>query len=71
MIREAQKLLQHCIAVRQEGADFPTIWQTVLRYHPLVVGSPVQRIIDGNPALEIALITGQRLICDDKGFALH
>jgi hypothetical protein len=53
-------LLGKCLAAREEGADFPTVWHDILKGHPLVKGLPVQR--DGG--LEIALITGQRLIYD-------
>ncbi len=64
-------LLQQCVAARVSGADFPTVWQNILRNHPLVIGPPIQRLEGQAPVLEIRLITGQRLIYDDKGFALR
>lgn len=63
-------LLQTCIAAKHEGADFPTVWQTILRGHPLVIGPPVSRL-DGDVAiLEINLINGQRIVHDRAGYRL-
>jgi hypothetical protein len=50
-------LLKLCCTAAQTGADFPTVWHTVLKPNVLVAGPPVQRP-DG---LEIALITGSRI----------
>src|SRR6185369_1756299 len=36
-------LLQACSDARIRGGDFPTIWNVILRTHPLVVGAPVSR----------------------------
>jgi hypothetical protein len=52
-------LVERCIAARNGGADFPTVWQTVLRLDPLVLGVPMQMISDGNLRLEIRLFPGQ------------
>jgi len=68
--KAAQELLEQCVAARRSGADFPTIWQTVLRNHRLVIGPPVQRLVNDAPVLEVRLITGQRLIYDAQGFSL-
>jgi hypothetical protein len=45
------------------GADFPSVWDAVLKGHALVAGSPVQILDDEErPRLEIPLINGQRLV---------
>ena len=57
-------LLRKCLAARTEGADFPTVWQTVLRGDPLVAGIPRQTITEDRAQLEIPLVTGHQLIYD-------
>ena len=55
----ADQLVRRCVAVMDEGADFPTLWDTVLRRHSLVVGPPIQRIEGGRAWLRIPLVTNQ------------
>lgn len=62
----ASDLMRKCNAAAQGGADFPTIWNTVLKPHPLVIGRPRQGLQNGRTRLEISLITGQRLIFDSS-----
>ena len=66
------ELVERCTAARNAGADFPAVWDTVLRRHPLVDGIPAQMINDGRIQLEMRLITGQRLIHDSetRGYSL-
>ena len=66
------ELVERCIAARNGGADFPTVWQTVLRLDPLVLGVPMQMISDGHVRLEIQLFPGQVLIYDSpsNGYSL-
>lgn len=54
----------------QGGADFPTIWRTLLKSHDLVVGAPVQGVDVDPPVLEIRLIDGRRLQFDHDVFVL-
>jgi hypothetical protein len=65
----AEELLKSCIAACRSGADFPTIWNTVLKPHRLVMGLPIQVHLG---RLEIELFNGQRLIfyTDKKEFEL-
>jgi hypothetical protein len=65
-------LVERCIAARNDGADFPTVWLTVLRLDPLVRGVPTQTTDDGRVQLEIRLLTGQRFIFDSEanGYSL-
>jgi hypothetical protein len=57
-----QDVLLACEAALRDGADFPTVWDTVLRRHPLVMGPPIQIHHDDKPHLEIPLMSGQRLL---------
>jgi hypothetical protein len=50
-------LLNLCRVAATGGADFPTVWHTVLKPHGLVIGPPIQHP-DG---LEIRLITGSHI----------
>ena len=51
-----------CTAAAHAGADFLTIWDTVLRKNALVAGPPIQTFGDKLPQLEIRLINNQRLV---------
>ena len=65
VVGTANDLLIRCNAAAHLGADFPAVWKSILRGHPLVVGSPVQTVTDDMRShLEIRLINGQRLIYD-------
>jgi hypothetical protein len=57
-----KNLVRKCEAATHDGLDFPTIWETVLRRHPLVLGPPIQTYRNELPHLEIPLITGQHLV---------
>ena len=69
---DASDLRRLCIDVVRKGEDFPTVWQTILKSHPLVAGIPEQRLEGNRSVLEIRLITGERLVFDGdaKGFSL-
>ena len=58
------ELVQRCIRAAGEGADFPTVWETVLRGHALVVGPPLQAVEGGRICLKILILTGQWLVFD-------
>ena len=60
----ADELIQNCITATREGADFPTVWQTLLRGHSLVAGPPIQSIESGRVCLKIPLIRNQWLVFD-------
>lgn len=66
-------LLRKCNEAIRAGADFPTVWQTVLKPHRLVRGLPESHLEEGDDAqLRIRLVTGQWLIFDSgtKSFSL-
>jgi hypothetical protein len=60
----ANDLARRCTDVVRKGKDFPTVWQTLLKGHPLVKGIPRQRLDGNRSLLEIPLITGERLLFD-------
>lgn len=37
-------LIRKCNEAMAVGVDFPTLWQTIIKPHPMVAGIPVQRI---------------------------
>jgi hypothetical protein len=57
-------LVQRCTKANGQGADFPTVWHTVLKTDPLVKGIPRQRTVGARSLLEIPLVTGQSLLYD-------
>ncbi|MGA2125144.1 MAG: hypothetical protein ABSG76_03230 [Xanthobacteraceae bacterium] len=61
MADTATDLVRFCVAARRAGADFPTIWHTLLKGHPLVAGIPIQSLDGARSILEIPLITGHRI----------
>ena len=63
-------LLQKCVTARAGGADFPSIWNKLLKGHPLVAGLPIQGLAGNAARLEVPLITGERLIYGDAGFSI-
>ena len=58
-----RELLKTCLDAQRKGADFPTVWNQILKNSGLVVGSPVQLVqADGQAALAVSLTTGQRIV---------
>ena len=43
----ASKLLATCIAAKHDGADFPTVWQTILR--EFILGGVTRGILKSMP----------------------
>ena len=58
------RLVAQCQAAQAAGADFPTLWNEVLKSHPLVIGPPVQTVRDGKIRREVRLITGSAIAFD-------
>jgi hypothetical protein len=69
----ANDLARLCTDLVRKGEDFPNIWQTLLKGHPLVDGMTRQRLEGNQSLLEIRLITGERLVFDGdaKRFSVH
>ncbi len=63
----ANDLARLCTDAVREGNDFPTIWNTLLKKHPLVDGIPRQRFEGNRNFLDIRLITGERLVFESEG----
>lgn len=57
-----EELLAACIKAALGGADFPTVWNSILRRHPIVAGAPVQRMDGTTALLEVPLLHGRRLV---------
>jgi hypothetical protein len=57
-------LVQRCNEALRNGVDFPTLWHTVIKPHPSVVGVPVQRLDGNRTYLEIPLLRGDWLVVD-------
>ena len=55
------QLLARCNQAQKEGKDFPAVWNGILRGHPLILGLPIQVMIDQTPQLKIQLLNGQFL----------
>jgi hypothetical protein len=66
MNETSTQLLSRCLMASRNGADFPSIWHSVLKGHTLVVGPPVNSVRAGHITLEVPLITGQRLLFDSS-----
>jgi hypothetical protein len=62
--QRAHDLAHECTELIRGGNDFPNIWTTMLKRHPLVYGIPQSKIVGGRAVLEIRLITGERLLFD-------
>ena len=60
----ANDLAQLCTELVRKGDEFPIIWSTLLKRHPLVNGIPQQRLEGNRALLDIPLITGERLVFD-------
>jgi hypothetical protein len=60
----ARQLLEKCVEAMGQGADFPTVWNTVIRGHPAVMGPPVQHLDGDRSQLRVLLMFGERLVFD-------
>ena len=60
-------LVRNCNDAMRSGVDFPTMWHTIIKPHPTVVGVPVQRLAENRTYLEIPLLRGDWLIVDIEG----
>lgn len=70
MTNIVSRLVEECNNARRSGADFPTIWASLLKEHTYIAGSPRQHLAGTRPVLAVPLITGQDLLFDGKLFSL-
>jgi hypothetical protein len=68
--RSPEELLRACERAQDLGDDFPTVWNTLLRRCPLVIGLPSHEVSDGEARIVVRLITGQKLLSAAHGFSL-
>jgi hypothetical protein len=65
VVETANDLVIKCTAAARGGADFPAVWNSVLKGNPVVAGPPIQTFADDlHSQLQIRLINGQRLVYD-------
>lgn len=65
-IMSPNDLVQKCNEAMRLGVDFPTLWHTIIKPDPSVMGPPIQRL-DGNRAyLEVPLLRGDWLVIDNE-----
>ena len=55
-----------CASAIRRGADFASVWTQVLKQNSLVCGRPRQRAQTFHPMVEVALVTGERLVYDQS-----
>jgi hypothetical protein len=67
----ARALLNLCNAARQDGADFSTIWNGMLKRNRMVAGVPTSRSTQFGPVLAVPLTTGEHLEFGPQGFSLR
>ncbi len=58
-------LVRECREAMRRGADFPTLWHSIIKRHPAVKGVPVQRLDGDRPYVEVPLIRGDWLVIDN------
>lgn len=66
----ALELLRQCEEAHAAGRDFPTIWNTLLKRHPLVPGIPGCEVRGGEAFIVVRLLSGQKLASSMRGFSL-
>ena len=62
----AHDLVRKCNDALRVGVDFPTLWHTIIRSDPMVLGPPVLRLEDDHAYLEVALLSGGWLVVDNE-----
>jgi hypothetical protein len=58
MQQTADSLVQACTQAAREGAEFATIWDSILKGHSMVASPPIETFDDEQPHLEIRLRNG-------------
>lgn len=65
-------LATKCAEAMRVGMDFPTLWHTIIRPHPSVIGIPVQKITeDRRPYVEVPLLRGEWRVLDYQAKAVR
>jgi hypothetical protein len=60
----SDELVTKCTEAMNFGLDFPTIWETMLKPSPRVLGVPIQRLEGTRTYLEVPLVRGDYLVID-------
>jgi hypothetical protein len=59
-------LVQKCNEAMSLGVDFPTLWHTIIKPDPTVIGPPIQRLDGDRTYLAIPLLRGDFLVIDNE-----
>jgi hypothetical protein len=59
-------LVQKCNEAMRLGVDFPTLWHTIIKPDPTVIGPPIQRLDGSRTYLEVPLLRGDWLVIDNE-----
>jgi hypothetical protein len=59
-------LVKKCNEAMCLGVDFPTLWHTIIKPDPSVIGPPIQRLDGNRTYLEIPLLRGDWLVIDNE-----
>jgi hypothetical protein len=65
-IMSTSDLVQKCNEAMRLEVDFPTLWHTIIKPDPSVMGPPVQRLDGNRTYLEIPLLRGDWLVIDNE-----
>lgn len=73
MNQSAHTLAVACTQAAREGAEFPAIWDSILKSHDLVASPPLQTFEEELPHLEVRLRNGYwlRYSADTNDFSLR
>lgn len=66
-----EDLLARCEEARRAGSDFPTIWLSILKSHPLVTGLPRHLVRDGKAIIVVKLLNRYDLLSAPDRFWLE
>jgi hypothetical protein len=69
-IMSTRDIVQKCNEAMRLGVDFPTLWHTIIKPDPSVIGPPVQRLHGNRTYLEIPLLRGDWLVIDNEARAV-
>ena len=65
-IMSPNDLVRKCNEAMGLGVDFPTLWHTIIKPDPDVIGPPVQRFDGNRTYLEVPLLRGCWLVVDNE-----
>jgi hypothetical protein len=66
-------LIAECTQAARDGAEFPEIWDSILRSHRMVASPPIETFDEAQPHLEVRLRNGYwlRYCANSNDFSLR